>query len=232
VNGQGTSDRWGEDGFFFSEAGRGGPLTWRPGDVGFRGDALGPVRHAHDDAAEYYYLVQGSIRVEVGGREFVVGQGELCYIPPDAPHNVLGPASDVEARMLCVIAPNFADNKWRIDGFKRGSEQLPHAVARPFADAELPGDEHVAAEAVELAAGAAPLAVEPSGRECVYLVLDGTLEIALDGGLRGAIEPGTYVHVREAMRHELASASGCRLLRLDLTFVPWTGVVVPSEAVA
>lgn len=222
-----TIDDWGSDGFFFSEAARGGPLTWRPGDPGFRGDALGPVRHVHDGAAEYYYMVQGAIHVEVGGREFVVGEGELCYIPAAAPHNVLGPASDLEARMLCLVAPNFADNKWRIDGFEPGSEDLRHALGRPFDDEDLPGDEHVAAEALTLAPGQTQT-VQLPGRESVYLVVEGALDIALHGGLGGCIRPGTYVHVRENMRHVISCTEPCRIVRFDFSFVPWAGVVLAS----
>src|SRR5215207_5531012 len=87
------TEQWGADGFFFTEAARGGPLTWRRGAAALEGDALGPVRHVHDDAAEYFYMHRGSLRIEACGEEFVLAEGQLCLIPPDAPHNVLGLAS-------------------------------------------------------------------------------------------------------------------------------------------
>lgn len=60
---------WGDDGLFFTEAARGGPLTWELGADSLSGDALGRVRHAHDDAAEYYYVFSGALRMEVGGED-------------------------------------------------------------------------------------------------------------------------------------------------------------------
>ncbi len=217
-------EQWGTDAFFFTEAARGGPLTWRVGGAGFEGDELGPVRHVHDDAAEYYYMVTGAIHVEVGGEEFVLGPGELCCIPPDAPHNVLGLASDEDARMLCIVAPNVADAKWRISDFRPGSESLRAVVGRPFVDEELPASGTVTATALVLAAGEQPRVVVPQGHERVYLVVEGALDLALHGGLHGSIAPGTYVHVREGMRHELSTSSSCRVLRIDCAHDNWAGV--------
>jgi quercetin dioxygenase-like cupin family protein len=227
------TEQWGADGFFFTEAARGGPLTWRRGAAALEGDALGPVRHVHDDAAEYFYMHRGSLRIEACGEEFVLVEGQLCLIPPDAPHNVLGLASeDVDAELYCLIGPNFATSKWRIDDFKPGSESLGYEVGTPFADDTLPGAGTLSAEGLSLAAGEAPLHVEPDGRETVYLVVDGELEIALFGGLHGTIQAGTYVHVREGVAHELSTQSSCKVLRMNCAFALWEGVEVPDDGAA
>ncbi len=230
MTGHDDNDQWGTDGFFFSEAARGGPLTWSAGATRFKGDELGPVRHAHDDAAEYYYMVAGAIHVEAGGEEFVLSAGELCCIPPDLPHNVLGLASEEEARMLCIVAPNLADAKWRIEDFKPGSEEQRASVGRPFEDDELPAAGTVTATAHVLAAGEAPRVLVPEGHETVYLVIDGALEIALHGGLHGTIAPDTYVHVREGLRHELSSTSVCKLLQMDCAHDNWATIALPADA--
>lgn len=222
-------ERWGRDGFFFTEAGRGGSLAWRVGADKLEGDALGPVRHAHDDAGEYYFMFSGSAHVETGGEEFVLEEGELGYIPPDAPHNFLGPASDKDACLFCVIGPNFADNKWRVKDFVPGSERLRMAVARPWHDDELPGGGTLSAQALTFDAGADPVEVLPKDLEIVYLVVDGALDIRLQDGLHGTIQAGTYVHVRNEMSHELSASRPTRVLRIDCGFVPWRGVPTAAD---
>jgi mannose-6-phosphate isomerase-like protein (cupin superfamily) len=223
-------ERWGSDGFFFTEAARGGGLPWRVGAAQLEGDALGPVRHAHDDASEYYFMFSGSAYVETGGEEFVLEEGQLGYIPPDAPHNFLGPASDHDACLFCVIGPNFADNKWRVKDFRPGSEELRMAVGTALEDDELPGGGTLSASALSLAPGDDRIERTPSGFEVVYLVVDGSLEVELHGGLHGTIEAGTYVHVRDGRRHVLGTSAGCRVLRIDCAFQAWRGVRTAEDA--
>jgi mannose-6-phosphate isomerase-like protein (cupin superfamily) len=220
-------EQWGADGLFFTEAGRGGPLPWRVGAAALEGDALGPTRHAHDGAAEYYYMFSGSAHVETGGVEFVLEEGELGYIPPDAPHNFLGPASDADACLFCIVGPNQVTNKWRIDDFLPGSEELRMTVARPFEDGKggaLPGGGTLSAEGIVLTADDEPVKVVPEAREVVYLVCEGALDIAVFGGMRGTLQRGTYLHVRDGVAHELSTAGSCKLLRMDCGFAKWAGV--------
>ncbi len=216
--------QWGADGLFFTEAARGGPLAWRIGQEHLERDALGPVRHAHDGAAEYYYMFSGSAGVETGDQQFVLDEGELGYIPPDAPHNFFGPSSDKDACLFCIVGPNFATNKWRIDNFKPGTESLRMAVARPFEDQELPGGGTLTAQAITLSPDDSPLEVTPSGAELTYLVVEGKLDIALFGGLHGTLERGTYLHARDGVSHQLSTSSSCKVLRIDCGFALWEGV--------
>jgi mannose-6-phosphate isomerase-like protein (cupin superfamily) len=217
-------EQWGSDGLFFTEAGRGGPLAWRVGRSHLEGDALGPVRHAHDNAAEYYYMFSGSADVDTGDERFVLEEGELGLIPPNAPHNFYGPTTDKDACLFCIVGPNYASNKWRIENFLPGTESLRMAVARPFDDAELPHGGTLSAEAIELQPTEAPRIITPEAAEVVYLVTDGELEVALAGGLHGTIKRGTYIHVRDGVRHELSTRSACRVLAMSCAFAMWEGV--------
>lgn len=223
-------ENWGADGFFFTEAARGGSLPWRIGGSKLEGDALGPVRHVHDDAAEYYYMFSGSAHVETGGEEFVLEEGQLGYIPPDAPHNFLGPASDRDACLFCVVGPNFADNKWRVNDFKPGSESLRMAVADPFDGDGLPGGGTLSAHAITLPGGEPPIEVTPNGFEVIYIVAEGSMQLSLFGGLHGTIEAGTYIHVRDGMRHQLSATAPGKVLRLDCGFMAWRGVPTAADA--
>jgi mannose-6-phosphate isomerase-like protein (cupin superfamily) len=222
---------WGADPFFFTEAARGGPWIWKVGATGFEGEPLGPVRHVHDDAAEYYYMFRGSAHVETGGVEFILEEGQLGYIPPDAPHNFFGPAFDRDACLFCVIGPNFPDNKWRVNDFRPGSEELRMAVGTPFEDDQLPGGGTLSARALSLAPGDERIDLTPAGFEVVYLVIEGSLDIEVFGGLHGTIEPGTYVHVRDGLHHELSTGSGCKVLRMDCGFAAWKGVETGADVV-
>jgi mannose-6-phosphate isomerase-like protein (cupin superfamily) len=222
---------WGTDGFFFTEAARGGPTIWRQGAEKLEGDGLGPVRHAHDDAGEYYFMFRGSAHVETGGEEFILEEGQLGYIPPNAPHNFLGPAGDADACLFCLVAPNLADNKWRVRDFLPGSEDLRMSVATPFADAELPGDDRLTARSLSLRSSDGALEVTPEHCELVYLVVSGVAELSLANGLRGSIQAGTYVHLREGMNHRIQGhEDGCRVLRMDARFDAWAGVPGAADA--
>jgi mannose-6-phosphate isomerase-like protein (cupin superfamily) len=215
---------WGSDGLVFTEAVRGGPLAWRVGQSHLEGDALGPVRHAHDNAAEYYYMFSGSAHVETGEEQFVLEEGELGLIPPDAPHNFFGPASDEDACLFCIVGPNYATNKWRIDNFLPGTESLRMAVARPFEGGELPEGGTLSAEAIALGSSDTPRVVTPKAAELLYLVLDGELDVSLAMGLHGTLQRGTYLHVRDGVRHELSSSSACKVLQMSCAFAVWEGV--------
>lgn len=222
--------QWGADPFFFTEAARGGPWVWRVGAEGFEGEPLGPVRHAHDEAAEYYYMFSGSAHVEAGGEEFVLEEGELAFIPPNAPHDFLGPAGDQDACLFCVVAPNLVQNKWRVKDWRHGSESLRMTVAAPFEQGSLPGNETLSATALELSPEEGYVEFLPAGFEAVYLVLEGSLNIKLFGGLHGTIRPGTYVHVREGLRHELNASQPCKALRFDCAFAAWQGTATAEDA--
>lgn len=218
-------ERWGADGLFFTEAARGGPLAWRVGASALEGDALGPTRHVHDDAAEYYFMFSGAAHVETGGEELVLREGELGYIPPDAPHNFLGPASDADACLFCVVGPNHVANKWRLDDFRPGSEELRMSVGRPFdgQPGALPGGGTLSAEGIVMQPGDETRRVRAAGRELVYLVYEGAVDVSLVNGLHGRLERGTYLHVRELVEHELSAPVPCKILRIDCEFAMWLG---------
>jgi mannose-6-phosphate isomerase-like protein (cupin superfamily) len=222
---------WGSDGYFFTEAARGGPLAWRVGQPKLEGDALGPVRHAHDDAAELYFMFSGSAHVETGGEELVLDEGQVGYIPPDAPHNFLGPASGRDACLFCVVAPNLAENKWRVRDFLPTATSLRMEVATPFQDERLPGGDELSVHALSLSAGAPPAELVPDGFEVVYVVAEGTMDIRVANGLHGSIAAGTYVQLRDGVKHEVRTGSSARVLRIDCRFEAWRGVPTAADAV-
>ena len=46
----------------------------------------GPPPHCHHDREEYFYILDGSFRLSVAGREETVGPGTLVFVPRDTMH--------------------------------------------------------------------------------------------------------------------------------------------------
>jgi quercetin dioxygenase-like cupin family protein len=65
----------------------------------------GPPPHFHA-FEECFRVLEGSIEVRVGdGPPVVLEQGDSANIPANAPHSFRN-AGDVEARLLCTVAPS------------------------------------------------------------------------------------------------------------------------------
>ena len=104
------------------------------------------------------------------------------------------------------------------------------AVATPFQDDVLPAGGTLSALALTLSPGEPPIKLKPDGFEVIYIVVDGTAELSLFGGLHGGIQSGTYVHVRDGIQHELSAKAPCRVLRMDCRFLAWRGVPTAADA--
>jgi uncharacterized cupin superfamily protein len=214
---------WVDQQLLFTEAVRGGPLVWPAGGSHLFGDPLGPVRHAHDDAAEYYFVLSGACMVEVGGEERVAQTGDLVYIPPDAPHNLLHEVGGEDAWIYVLVSPNFAHNKWRTSDYLPGTESLRMTVTRP-----LEGDTSSAAnpfgcDVVQVTRGTS-VANRSETSELIYLLTGGECHVRV-GRMAGNLRPGAQVHVRRGLDHELASLTeSATLLRFECAFVPFAGV--------
>src|SRR5262245_24898608 len=190
----GSWREWVRQGLLFTEAVRGGPLVWPVGATNLFGDPLGPIRHVHDDAEEYYFFLSGRCLVEIGGEERVVGPGDLVHIPANAPHNLLGEVGGNDVWSFVLVAPNLAHNKWRLSDFLPGSEELRMTVTRPLEGDAGARDNVFGAEAVHVDAGA-PFVATPLDGELVGIVTAGRAHVR-SGLLAGNLGPGDYFHVR------------------------------------
>lgn len=208
---------------------------WRLGDPGLLGEPLGPVRHIHDQAAEYYYMFRGSARIEVNGEERIIHENELAYIPPDLPHNFwLDPDSAVDAYLFVVVAPNFAERKWRTDEHNHVHVDTEDRVrvATVFAGQDLPAGGVLTANELNLDRSQDPLVVTSAHREIVYLVVSGKLNVSMHDVLEEAASRGGYIHVREGVEHRLSTPTNARVLQMDCRFVPWIGVDLGGDRVS
>ena len=219
----GSWQDWARQRLVFTEAVRGGPLVWPVGAEHLAGDPLGPVRHAHDDAAEYYFVLSGQCLVEVGGEEGVATTNDLVFIPANAPHNLLGEVGGADAWVFVLVAPNFAHNKWRTSDFLPGSEELRMTISRPLED-DCAARSHPFRASVERFARDEPRLAVSDTAELVYLVIDGRVHTRV-GLLSGILGAGDYVHVRRDVEHEFSSLTDeSTVLRFDCEFLPFGGV--------
>ena len=46
----------------------------------------GPPLHLHPDQDEFFYVVEGQYRFEVGGERFALGAGDTIFLPRAVPH--------------------------------------------------------------------------------------------------------------------------------------------------
>jgi mannose-6-phosphate isomerase-like protein (cupin superfamily) len=62
-------------------------------------------RHYHRRSEEFYFILEGTGRVEVDGETQAVGPGDAILIPAGAWHTII---AEVELRFLCCCAPAYA----------------------------------------------------------------------------------------------------------------------------
>jgi quercetin dioxygenase-like cupin family protein len=225
----GSWQEWVRQGLLFTEAVRGGPLVWPAGAAHLHGDPLGPIRHAHDDAEEYYFILSGQCLVEVGGEERVAAAGDLVHIPADAPHNLLGEVGGSDAWAFILVAPNLAHNKWRLGDFLPGSEDLRMTVTRPLDWDDSARGNAFSAEAVELATGSSHARTASDG-ELVGLVTYGRVHVRV-GVMAGNLGPGDYFHVRRDLElHVDALGERSALVLFRCPFENFAGAPLGSDA--
>ena len=66
--------------------------------------ATAESRHRHARSRQFFYVLRGSLAIEVGGATHALAAGEGIEIPPDAPHQVFNRAT-VDAEFLVVSQP-------------------------------------------------------------------------------------------------------------------------------
>jgi quercetin dioxygenase-like cupin family protein len=87
---------------------------------------IGAPPHDHD-FDESYYLLSGSLRLTVVGKEVELGAGEFIHIPGGTVHGFTG-TSDVPTQMLILQSPGDADEFFR--ACAREIRKIPEDLAR------------------------------------------------------------------------------------------------------
>ena len=64
----------------------------------------GPPRHVHHAQDEWFYVLEGVYRAEVGGEPFELGPGDALFAPRGVPH-VWAHVGDGRGRLLIAFSP-------------------------------------------------------------------------------------------------------------------------------
>lgn len=128
-----------------------GPVYWGPGDqirfiltgeqtggAFFLGDVSvppggGPPPHIHEREDETYYLLQGTLTVQVGGQTMHASAGDCIYLPRGIAHSFRN-TGEGRARMLVTATPSGIEKFFEEAFYPAGAKQEP-----PQATPELIG---------------------------------------------------------------------------------------------
>lgn len=78
--------------------------------------------HVHHHEAEVFYVLDGRLRYEAGGRLHELGAGSTMYLPSGIPHRF---AIDEDARILVFAAPGGLLGLYRQVGLPAGERTVP-----------------------------------------------------------------------------------------------------------
>jgi quercetin dioxygenase-like cupin family protein len=67
--------------------------------------------HQHPEAEETFYMLEGQVRLHVGGVEETLAEGDIAIIPRGVPHAFL--VTTPTARMLCLQTPGGGEAFYR-----------------------------------------------------------------------------------------------------------------------
>jgi quercetin dioxygenase-like cupin family protein len=97
-------------------------------DVRMPADAVSPL-HVHSTEDEGFYVLEGSVTIEVGDRTVSLRSGEHAFGPRDIPHRFLvGPEG---AHMLWVLTPGGFEALVEEASVPAAAPTLPPADLRP-----------------------------------------------------------------------------------------------------
>lgn len=202
----------------FDAVSRGSLTAWPPGGVGLIGDSLGPSMHAHDDASEIFYFLSGHCRLEVGRTEHLLDPGDFVLVPPEVPHNLWNATPDDPLVVFWLVAPNYADNRWRTDDFRPEGYDRPLVRAAADQPGALPSDGNIVSELVHLEAGAA-IEVGGDGTDAIVLVIEGGAELS-DGSDSVRLDRGGWRHHPAGTTRLVTAASSASLIVMRIPLRP------------
>lgn len=68
------------------------------------------VRHYHRKSRQFFFILQGSARIELGGEQFVLGSEDGLEVPPETPHQIFNDGP-VDLEFLLVSHPSTTGDR-------------------------------------------------------------------------------------------------------------------------
>ncbi|MGE5607901.1 MAG: cupin domain-containing protein [Bacillota bacterium] len=92
----------------------------------------GPPRHVHHEQDEWFYVVQGTFRMEVGDERFLLRPGDSLFAPRKIPH-AWACISDEPGTLLTTVSPAGTFETFILNTTRHATLPTPEEVARAFA---------------------------------------------------------------------------------------------------
>ena len=80
------------------------------------------VPEHHHESEQITYILEGALQFEIGGREIVVGKGQVLRIPSNVPHSAVALEETLD---LDIFSPIRQDWLKKDDAYLRGGKELP-----------------------------------------------------------------------------------------------------------
>ena len=92
----------------------------------------GPPRHVHHAQDEWFYVLEGAYRIDIGEERFDLGPGDSILAPREVPH-VWAHVSEGEGRLLIAFQPAGQMESFLGALAEMGSAPAPEVMASLFA---------------------------------------------------------------------------------------------------
>ncbi|MCP4155686.1 MAG: cupin domain-containing protein [bacterium] len=70
---------------------------------------INSIKHLHKTMHEYFYLVEGHLKLEVEGAVYSLGKDDILLIEPGASHHVVEASPDI--KLLLIMPPPVPGDK-------------------------------------------------------------------------------------------------------------------------
>lgn len=98
---------------------------------------VGPPLHRHGRDDESFFVVEGTVKFVVDGREFVLGAGGFALAPRGSVHAFVNVGAS-PSRMLVTCCPAGLEGPFRVaDRLVREGRMTPEALAAAFREYDL-----------------------------------------------------------------------------------------------
>ena len=61
--------------------------------------------HSHEEAQEFWYIIEGSGKIQIGDEECDIRAGQLIYGPPKVKHQIINTSNDKNLKALLILCP-------------------------------------------------------------------------------------------------------------------------------
>lgn len=75
---------------------------------------LGEVQHYHHKARQLFYVIEGSLGIEIESEAYHLRKGDSLEVPPTKRHRVWNDGSD-DSHFLVISAPTTQDDRVNVD---------------------------------------------------------------------------------------------------------------------